>query len=569
MNLPGHSEDRFQALWTDYLEGELDEAGLAELSALLAKHEALLQRAIADYQTHRLLGFRAEENRAGSEGFIRETVKRLPADSETFTSQVLQRQRAQTSVPDSDSRAGAPFRRRRVVAMAVWMSSALVAVLGLFLWQKALPPAGQPVMAESPEPVRFTRLARAAFFGELTPPVQSPVPFHKEYILTGGLVELLFPSGASAILEGPAVFRVKADDLLAMDVGHCSVYAPDGAEGFRLETPATAVVDRGTRFAVQVNEASETEVQVIEGIADVYPVTDSPAAKAPQNQGTREYRLAQQQALRVLNHAQPTAAPAAFDPDTYRASLPDRLVTFTATLAEDGGAERLTSVTVQREGEEIHYPVDALIQAELIWFKPTPGTRSPGHLIGPAVLPEDRHSLLSNTSFSCGAINPGGSPRPLTADPVLTGDGGTPGMAVRFSQPVRNGPGPDLVFFDIQPVSQPPEGDPFHVSPLRFTPGLKSLTIRSYDVNMLSPESLRIHRPHVHAVNGREVRSLDDLFTRDFTGKPFRTVYRVVAVGIDLSDLGYPPGATVDGLFFQDAEDDDLRVDPVFIAGLP
>ena len=33
---------------------------------------------------------------------------------------------------------------------------------------------------------------------------------------------------------------------LVMKLGRCSVHAPDGAQGFRVETPLTAVVDLGT-----------------------------------------------------------------------------------------------------------------------------------------------------------------------------------------------------------------------------------------------------------------------------------------------------------------------------------
>ena len=45
--------------------------------------------------------------------------------------------------------------------------------------------------------------------------------------------------------------------------------------------------------------------------------------------------------------------------------------------------------------------------------------------------------------------------------------------------------------------------------------------------------------------------------------------FRGLAVGIDLSDLGYARGEFVEGLFIQDALDDGHYVDPVFIAGLP
>jgi len=44
---------------------------------------------------------------------------------------------------------------------------------------------------------------------------------------------------------------------------------------------------------------------------------------------------------------------------------------------------------------------------------------------------------------------------------------------------------------------------------------------------------------------------------------------KVIAVGIDMSDLGYSLGANVEGLFLQHAADDNDSFDPVFIAGLP
>lgn len=557
MNSSPASDHRFQELWTDYLEGELDEAGLTELRTLLAEDGGRLRRATELHQTHRMLGFLADEDQAGSEEFIRATMRKLPADSETFISQVVSAQQQHAPVPRAPQR-------------TVWRSSGLVAVgaaaafvlAALFLWREEPMPNGPDVASA---PVRITRLARAQFFGELNPQVDSAAQRGKDYILTQGLAELKFPSGASAILEAPAVFRVLGDDLLAMDAGQCSVHAPPGAEGFRLETPASMVVDRGTRFSVRVNEASETEVQVIEGIADVYPTS---GADLP-TPAVKEVRLTEQQALRVLSHDTPATAPTLFDRSSYRAELPDRVVSFTADTGANGEAEVLTSVTVQRGGEEVRHPVEALIPSDLVWFKPTPGTKSPGHLIGPATLPENRRAMISSPSFISGAINPGGSREPLTSEPVLddSNKAGTPGMAVRFRQPVRNGPGPDVVFFEIQVVSLPPEGDPFHCSPLHFRAGLRSQTFRKYDINLLSPEALRMVRPHLYT--GPAVNSVEDLLSGKFDGKTFKLTYRVVAVGIDLSDLGYAAGETVEGLFFQDAEDDDLRVDPVFIAGLP
>src|SRR6218665_119259 len=98
------------------------------------------------------------------------------------------------------------------------------------------------------------------------------------------MMELKFPNGAEAILEAPAVFRVKHSDVLVMDTGTCSVHAPPGAEGFRIDTPGSTIVDRGTRFSLKVNDANETEIHVVEGMADVYPAVDGKAETSPSNE---------------------------------------------------------------------------------------------------------------------------------------------------------------------------------------------------------------------------------------------------------------------------------------------
>jgi hypothetical protein len=75
----------------------------------------------------------------------------------------------------------------------------------------------------------------------------------------------------------------------------------------------------------------------------------------------------------------------------------------------------------------------------------------------------------------------GGSEHALTESPVLTATDAeqtTPGMAIRFREPIVNDVGPDVVFFELQFVVNPPDGDAFHVRPVRFEPGLKTLTIR-------------------------------------------------------------------------------------------
>ncbi len=144
----------------------------------------------------------------------------------------------------------------------------------------------------------------------------------------------------------------------------------------------------------------------------------------------------------------------------------------------------------------------------------------------------------------------------------------TPGFAVRFRTPIVNGPGPDVVFFELQTFSNPLNGDAYHVSPLEFGPGRKSLTVGTYDLTMNSPEALRLARFSLYRYS-QSISSLDELLTASSVRAAPGTRFHALAVGIDLSNLGFAEGEQVEGLFFQDANDDEHRVDPVFIGGLP
>ncbi len=376
------------------------------------------------------------------------------------------------------------------------------------------------------------------------------------------------------ILESPSVIEIAARDRLVVKVGSCSVHAPPGAEGFRVETPQAEVVDLGTRFSVTVNEVGETDVQVVEGAADVQP-RNEPANSTP-------LRLTNGESRRFRDKAEGASQPLAFDADRYRRILPDRVVSYDARSDQDGNADELLTVTVQRGGRTYVYPVGDLIGIEVTQFRA--GTN--GHNIAVAVhqtaerqgasgrlRPDEeltgmlaRSSVLeTDTLLNTGLINPGGSESSSTSDP----DANTPGLAVRFRQPVVNGPGPDVVFFELQMVVNPPHGDVFHVSPLKFAPGLRSHTVSRYDITMLDPEAkplvgfeLRFFDP--------PARALEELLKEPMGRHRPPLRFRALAVGIDLTDLGYADKAEVSGLFFQDAMDDaEHQVDPVFIAGLP
>jgi ferric-dicitrate binding protein FerR (iron transport regulator) len=423
---------------------------------------------------------------------------------------------------------------------------------------------------------RLTQSAGAKFFGGRSLPNGARLPFGEEYALTEGLLEIEFAQGATAIIRAPAVFEVADRTRLLMKIGRCSVHAPEGAKGFCVETPVAEVIDLGTRFSVDVSDTGEAEVQVVDGLAEVYP-------GGPPHKRSQPVRLATGQAQKYALDRELTADVIAFDASKYTAQLPDRIVTYTASERDGGGAETLLNVSVQRGGTLRTYPTQDLIGIDLIHYKVEPrgsiatGLNEADPEQGDPSSRRRLELLDRDAKLTTGVINPGRSTVPLARDPVM-GDPedprlpNTPGFAVRFHEPVINSAGPDVVLFDVQLIIHREKGDPFHVSPLHFAPGLRTHTILDYDIDLLSPEARTLASIRVSQFK-TAIRSLSELVSGTHnSGRQTSVRTKALAVGIDLSDLGYKPGAAAEGLFFQAMPTERYPaavIDPVFIAGLP
>ncbi len=457
-------------------------------------------------------------------------------------------------------RVATPSRRRPRWIVGVAAALLFGAVLFFFAKRQShdqIPPMAMLVQSAS---ARFYGAGEFLRVGDKLSPLQ-------EYALKSGRVEVLFSNGVKAIVEGPAVFEVRSAMRLHLAYGKCSVDVAPGAEGFAVETPLTRIVDRGTRFAVEVDDAGETEVQVVKGKAEV----QTPAAPASM--------LTQGASRRFTAADRGVGKDVPYDQHRFPLDMPDRVVRYTTTPRPGTArAEHLTGITVRRGGREMTYDVQDLIGIRLIHFK---NLLKNGKFIAtvtdgpdPALTGGSRLALLEeDTNINTGVINPGGSKTPLTTDPVMNDPEdprhpNTPGMGLRFRRPVVNDVGPDIVLFDYQPVVQPEYGDPFHVSPLHFAPGLRSHSVLRFDLGTFSPEAQVIAGFRLNQFE-RPVTCLSELQSIPMHGTNFTVTTKLLAVAIDLSDLGYPLGAEVDGIFIQDALDDGNQVDPVFVAGLP
>ena len=86
--------------------------------------------------------------------------------------------------------------------------------------------------------------------------------------LKSGLVQVVFYSGARVVVEGPAELRLDSSTGAFCRNGLLSAEVPPQANGFRIATPQTTVVDMGTAFGLNVRSAS-TEVHVFQGEVQV------------------------------------------------------------------------------------------------------------------------------------------------------------------------------------------------------------------------------------------------------------------------------------------------------------
>lgn len=183
---------------------------------------------------------------------------------------------ARAVVPVLPATVGRPPRRVWLFPRALAACAALVmlAVLAIFAW----PRGGKDRATDGSETfAQVTRAlaARAADpAGFLEPGRRLGGPLD----LTHGLVELTFPGGATALLQGPVTVRLDGPRALTLLAGRLVVRAGQDDGAFVVRTPSATVTDRGTEFGVAVGPAGATQVQVFEG--DVLAEWDGPGGRA-------------------------------------------------------------------------------------------------------------------------------------------------------------------------------------------------------------------------------------------------------------------------------------------------
>jgi hypothetical protein len=83
--------------------------------------------------------------------------------------------------------------------------------------------------------------------------------------LKEGLIQLTFGTGAKVVVEGPSDFLVSAPGQATLEQGKIAAIVPRSGRGYTILTPTAEVVDLGTEFGVEVDDAGTSEVHVFDG----------------------------------------------------------------------------------------------------------------------------------------------------------------------------------------------------------------------------------------------------------------------------------------------------------------
>lgn len=201
--------------------------------------------------------------------------------------------------------------------LSLVLLAAAIILGGVLAWQFSQTPS-QPVAGNIATPptdetrltiARLAHTSQTSWAGTAQLRDGTKLAGGEQLELKAGLAEIVFDTGVSLILEGPAEFvvgeeraegrgkregsQVKDRNCGFLAAGKLVAMVPSQAKGFTIHTPGARVVDLGTEFGVQVRKMAaignaaqgtfSTEVQVFQGrvTLESQDLTSATPSKAP------------------------------------------------------------------------------------------------------------------------------------------------------------------------------------------------------------------------------------------------------------------------------------------------
>ncbi|MEM1294660.1 MAG: LamG-like jellyroll fold domain-containing protein [Verrucomicrobiota bacterium] len=144
----------------------------------------------------------------------------------------------------------------------------LLGVLGLIIMHDTPPEELSALEIEDKGVAVVARAVGTKWKGASLLPDDSVAP--GRWDLLEGIVELEFYSGASVILEAPAVLEVHSQNAGTLHYGKLRAHVPVQAQGFTIRTREVELVDLGTEFAMEVTPETGTAVHVLDGKVELF-----------------------------------------------------------------------------------------------------------------------------------------------------------------------------------------------------------------------------------------------------------------------------------------------------------
>lgn len=153
-----------------------------------------------------------------------------------------------------------PKEKRKITKFSLFVLFNAAAVILFFLILRLVPPAGDIEVATLTDSLN-------AKWGDngFMPNGTRMVTGQESYLLTQGLVKVLFDTRVQVVIEAPAEFRMLTGDRIGLTYGKVYVTVPKEAVGFSVYTQNSRIIDMGTEFGVEADSRGDTRLHVLKG----------------------------------------------------------------------------------------------------------------------------------------------------------------------------------------------------------------------------------------------------------------------------------------------------------------
>ena len=252
-------------LISDYLDGELDEAGLAQLAELLRNDATVVDQVVMDSFVHSQLHQWMNDRR------IQEEILADAFGSSSLGGWSRGSKDPLTAIdPEFAGRSPAIFagqeeRTRSRKRIGLFAALAATVLISATLITVAYLAASHPVIVAQLTQDKDCRWHASS--PEL--PVGSLLHAGQRLRLESGRALLTFTCGAQVVLVGPSAVKLQSKSEFDLDDGRVAAQVPTLAIGFAVRTPVAEFVDLGTEFSLALEDDSSCELQVFDGLVEL------------------------------------------------------------------------------------------------------------------------------------------------------------------------------------------------------------------------------------------------------------------------------------------------------------